>query len=120
MTEERSPNWEVEYYRDARGRCDVLEYINGLQDTEQAQVAMILQLLEEHGKKVAAPYVKPLKGHKPLRELRPGSNRVIYFTHEGHRFIMLYAFRKKGYRTPPKYIRIAERRRIEYLEREMR
>jgi hypothetical protein len=93
---EKPPGWQVEYYTDARGECDVLEYINDLQETEQAQVAMVLRLLAEFGLAVGMPYARALKGHKPLWELRPGANRVIYFAHTGRRFIMLYAFRKKA------------------------
>jgi phage-related protein len=113
-----SPDWTIEYYTDARGKSDVREYIDSLRETEQAQTARHLQLLEEFGLELQMPHARALKGHKPLHELRPGGNRVIYFAHAGRRFIMLYAFRKKGTKTPRKCIEIAERRMYEVLERE--
>jgi phage-related protein len=113
-----SADWEIEYYVDARGRCDVLEYINALQETERAQVARVLQLLEEFGVAVGMPYARDLKGHKPLWELRPGANRLIYFAHTGRRFIVLHAFRKKGRKTPKEDIAIAEKRMFDFLERD--
>jgi phage-related protein len=111
-------DWKIEYYRDARGTCQVVEYINALQAPERAQVARVLQLLEELGVALSMPYARELKGHKPLWELRPGANRVIYFAHTGRRFIMLHAFRKKSRQTPKEAIAIAEKRMFEFLERE--
>jgi phage-related protein len=111
-------DWTIEYYIDARGTCQVLEYIDALQAIERAQVAMVLKLLKELGVALSMPYARGLKGHKPLWELRPGSNRVIYFAHTGRRFILLHAFRKKGRKTPKAEIAIAEKRMFEFLERE--
>lgn len=79
---------------------------------------MYLLLLEEQGTGLGMPYARPIVGHKPLWELRPGSNRVLYFIHSGRKCIILHAFRKKGKKTPDKQIAIAERRMSEYLERE--
>ena len=113
-----SSHWQIDFYTDSRGKCDVLEYINALQETERAQIVKVLRLLEELGLRVRMPHARPLAKHKPLWELRPGANRVIYFAHSGRRFIMLHAFRKKGRKTPRKHIAIAENRMYDFLERE--
>jgi phage-related protein len=110
--------WQIEYYTDARGKCDVLDYINALQENERRQVTMHLKLLREFGLTLTLPYAKPLKGHKPLWELRPGNNRMVFFAYTGQRFIILHVFRKKGYETPKKHIATAERRMFDFLERE--
>jgi phage-related protein len=113
-----SADWTIEYYTDPRGISDVLEYINALQATERAQVANALRWLKQFGVGLGMPHARELRGHKPLWELRPGANRVIYFAHTGRRFIMLHAFRKQSRKTPQKDITIAEKRMFSFLERE--
>lgn len=113
-----SSNWTIEFYADARGKSDVLEFLNGLQSRERAKVRNHLRLLREFGAKLGMPHARPLTGHKPLWELRPGSIRCLYFAHTDRRFIVLHAFRKKGRKTPQRHITTAERRMIELLEEE--
>jgi phage-related protein len=115
---EPSADWTIEYYTDPRGTCFVREYIDALQEKERAHIAMFLKLLQELAVALNMPYARRLIGHRPLWELRPGSNRVIYFAHTGRRFIMLHAFRKKSRKTPREEIAIAEKRMFEFLERE--
>lgn len=110
--------WRIIFYTDARGRCDVREYIDELPKARRAQVYHHLKLLRELGVMIRKPYAKPVKNHKPLWELRPGSHRLFYFAHTGRLFVILHAFRKKGWRIPKKEIAIAERRMNDFLERE--
>jgi phage-related protein len=112
------PRWTIEFYTDARGKSAVLEFINGLQDRERAKVYNYLRLLRELEIKLGMPHIRPLTGHKPLWELRPGAIRLFYFAHTGRRFIVLHAFRKRGQKTPLRHIVTAERRMTEFLEGE--
>lgn len=110
----RVPNepqkWKIEWYVDNRGANLVLDYVNGLINQEQAKIRNHLRLLREFGVKLGMPQAKPISGHKPLWELRPFPNRLIYFAHTGHRFIILHAFRKKQQKIPKKEIAIAKQR----------
>ena len=110
--------WEIEFYADARGKSPVLEFINDLSAQDQAKIRNAIRLLREFGVLLKMPHARPLTGHKPLWELRPGSIRVFYFAHVGRRFVILHAFRKKGQKTQSRQIAMAERRLADLLERE--
>ena len=112
--------WEIEFYKDNRGTSPVEDFLNGLQPPEKAKAYMYLKLLREFGVRLSMPYAKDLKGHKPLWELRPHPNRLIYFAHTGRKFIILHGFPKKRNKTSKLDIAAAERNRKEYLEREAR
>ncbi len=77
---------------------------------EKAKIRNHLRLLREFGIQLGMPQARPLKGHKPLWELRPMPNRLIYVAMTGRRFVVLHAFKKTSQKTPQKEIRIAERR----------
>jgi phage-related protein len=110
--------WEIEFYADARGDSPVLEFVNDLPAQDQAKIRNAIRLLREFGVLLKMPHARPLTGHKPLWELRPGSIRVLNFAHVGRRFVILHAFRKKGQKTASRQITIAERRLADLLERE--
>ena len=112
------PEWTIEFYANIRGESTVAESLNGLAQKDQAKVYNCLRLLGELGTKVGMPHARPISGHPPLWELRPGAIRVIYFAHTGRRFIILHAFRKTRRKTPSRHFTTAERRMAEFLERE--
>jgi phage-related protein len=112
----QSPAWTVEFYVDAGGRSPVQEFIEGLSKQEQVTVGHVFQLLQEYGVNLGSPYVRHVEDK--IWELRPGSNRLLYFAHTGRRFIILHAFRKKSQKTPRKESRAAKRHLAEFLERE--
>jgi mRNA-degrading endonuclease RelE of RelBE toxin-antitoxin system len=85
MTPERA-EWVIEFYTDAHGKSPVVEFINGLPARDRARIRNALRLLQEFGVLLRIPHARPLAGHKPLWELRPGGVRVLYFAHEGQRF----------------------------------
>ncbi len=114
----QSFEWKIEFYTVARGTSPPLEFINSLPKNEQAKVYFSLKLLREFGTKLGLPHAKPVSGHSPLWELRPGSNRLIYFAHTGRRLIILHAFSKKRPRLAAREIDTSERRLAEFTERE--
>jgi phage-related protein len=111
------PQWRVEFYTDARGKSPVLEFIDGLPATEQARVRNVLRLLREMGTRLGMPYARAVTGHKPLWELRPQPNWLLYFAHTGRRFVIVHGLRKKGRKLPRRDIATAERRMNEVTER---
>lgn len=52
-----------------------------------------------------------------LEELRPGSNRVLYFYHKNDTFVLLHHFRKKTQKTPRRELEKAKAERDDYLSR---
>lgn len=68
--------WGIEFYTDARGESPVVEFINDLPPQDRARVRNELRLLREFGVLLKMPHAKPVTGHKPLWELRPGDIRA--------------------------------------------
>jgi phage-related protein len=111
-------SWTIEFFRDNRGNSPVEEFLDGLQPKERAKGYMHLRLLEEFGINLGLPYAKPLTGQKPLWELLPKPNRLIYFSHTKRRFIILHGFTKKSNKTSKQDIATAKRNMQTFLERE--
>lgn len=110
--------WAIEYFTKRNNRSPVDEFIEEQTKEDQGKIYNHLRLLREFGTELQMPHAKPLKGHKPLWELRPFPHRLIYFACTGRRFILLHGFTKTGRKTDPKEILIAERRMKQQLERE--
>lgn len=108
--------WNIVFYQDHRGQSPPLEFIDELQPREKAKVAVIFRLLEEFGLKLGMPHARRIEGR--LWELRPGQNRLFYFSFTENRFVILHGFRKKSNQTPKKEIAIALARMRELLEEE--
>lgn len=111
-------DWQIEFFADSDGRSPVIAFINTLPAEERVKIRNQLRLLQEFGIQLGMPQARPLTTHKPLWELRPMPNRLIYVAMTGRRFVVLHAFKKKSQKTPPKEIRIAEKRFEILLERE--
>jgi len=111
-------DWVVEYYRDARGREPVGEFIDALPVGTQAKIFRFIDLLARRHVLLKEPYTKQIRGK--LRELRVvdavGKIRVLYFAHTGKRFILLHGFVKKTGKTPSREIDIAEQRMQDHLK----
>jgi len=50
-------------------------------------------------------------------EITPGVNRVLLFSWDGNKYVLLSHFRKKTGKTPRSEIKKAEQRRKDWLER---
>ncbi|MCZ7670446.1 MAG: type II toxin-antitoxin system RelE/ParE family toxin [Chloroflexi bacterium] len=99
---EPSSNWQIEFYTDSHNNSPVINFLNTLTAEEKVKIRNQLRLLREFGVRLGMPQARPLKGHKPLWELRPMPNRLIYVAMRGKRFVILHAFTKKSQKTPPK------------------
>jgi phage-related protein len=113
-----STNWSIEFYVDPRNRSPVTEFLAKLSKIERAEARNTFRLLQEFGTTLGMPHARPMIGHGRLWELRAGPNRLLYFAHVGRRFVILHGFRKKSQKTPVREIATAERRMVDFLERE--
>lgn len=87
----------------------------------KARILRIVDMIIAYGPhNVREPYVKPVKGHKKLYEIRAkgkdGIARVFYFTYTGMRVILLHGFMKKSAKTPIREIETAETRMKEVIK----
>ncbi|MDP3758623.1 MAG: type II toxin-antitoxin system RelE/ParE family toxin, partial [Candidatus Daviesbacteria bacterium] len=76
-------------------------------------------LVQEFGIHLGSPHAKKLTGTDlwELRIVGGDSVRVLYVATAGKTFVLLHGFKKKKNKTPPKEIRIAEERLLEYKSR---
>jgi phage-related protein len=106
--------WSVQYDSRVEG------WLETIPSDIKARILRIIDLLIEHGpSNVREPYVKHLKGHGKLYEIRAhgkdGIARVFYVTWQGKRIILLHGFIKKSNKTPQKEIEIAVKRMMEVV-----
>jgi len=107
--------WKIEFYKDNRKNKPVGEFLKGLNRREKLKAYRMIDLLEELGTDICMPHARKIQ--KNLFELRPGNIRVMYFIGRDNTFILVYAFRKKGRKTPENDIVKAIKRRQKYFER---
>lgn len=87
-------------------------------EIEIAQIRLYISRLEEHGLEVNKVYPKTIKHIKEkIYELRPGSNRVLFFYYDGDGFVLLHGFTKKTQKTPKKEIDKADSEYKDYIRR---
>nr|VFK17495.1 MAG: Phage-related protein [Candidatus Kentron sp. LFY] len=111
---------EVIFYRTAGGRSPVEEFLDSLSPKQAQKVVWVLQLVEEIDI-VPVRYFKKLTGTDEIWEVRidvgGDTFRILGFP-DGKRFVVLnHAFQKKTRKTPEKEIRVAEKRKHDYLAR---
>ncbi len=112
------PDWQIEFFIDNRGKNPVADFLDKLPIAERAKITKHIHLLKEFGTRLGMPQARPLKGHKPLWELRPMPNRLIYVALTGKRFVLLHGFKKKSQKTPQNEINVAEKRFQKLQEKE--
>ena len=110
--------YKVEFYRDRKGRCFPIEFLNEFQTKIRAKLAKWIEKLEKEGPNLPRPYADIVRGK--IRELRVsfGSNeyRFLYFFF-GKRIIITHGFLKKTDRIPEGEIERAERIMQDFLQR---
>ena len=87
---------EVRFFATAAGRSQPREFFSGLQAREKAFIAADLERLQKEGLK-APISKKPIKGHKPMWEVRTLAFR-IFFVHHGDVFWVLHICKKQDQR----------------------
>lgn len=115
--------WSIEFYQSPSGNLVVYEWFLQQEPKVRARFAHVFDLLQDKGTLVGMPYVRPLTNTK-LYEIRIEQNtntyRILYFAYTGQRFVLLHGFQKKDQQTPQQEIKLADRRRKEFLAQEER
>jgi phage-related protein len=111
----------IVFYRKESGRAPVEEFLDTLNAKSAQKVVWVLRLIEELNE-IPLQYFKKLKGTDNIWEVRiqVGNNifRILGFMNGTDLVVLNHAFQKKSQKTPLKDIRIAERRKREYLSRQ--
>ena len=79
------------------------------------QITLYIELLKTNGTKLSSNITKHLVDD--IWELRPGSNRILYFYFENNNYILLHMFKKKTNKTPKSEIEKAINERNDYKSR---
>ena len=88
--------WPVDFYQDAEGNAPVLEFLDGLPETQRAKLLAAVKKLKEYGPTLPFPYSSQVEGN--LRELRTRFGktrlRILYFGDANQVFILLHGIVK--------------------------
>lgn len=112
--------WDVVVYSKPNGERPVEEFLKDDLPELAAEMSKKIAALQKRGNQLRYPESAPLvRGLFELRARR-GNNisRILYFFTKGRKAVLLTAFRKKEQKTPLAVVRLAERYRKDYLERQ--
>ena len=116
--------YHIEFYEDAKGYSELWDFLETLREKshynkdariQYNQISMYIQLLQENGSNLPDNIVKYLGDN--IWELRPGTNRVLYFFLKDNTYVLLHHFRKKSQKTPRHEIERAKSERQDYINR---
>jgi len=108
----------ISFYRTASGKCPVKEHLDSLSDEQATKIAWVLKLIRELDQ-IQLKYFKKLVNTNDIWEVRVavGGNtfRLLGFFDGPELIILTNSFQKKSRKTPVKQIRLAEKRKRDYL-----
>ena len=116
--------YNIEFYETADGFSEIKEFLESLRvkaatvkdaRIQYSQIARYIELLQENGTNLPKQVTKHLDGE--IWELRPGNNRVFYFSFDHGTFVLLHHFRKKSQKTPQREIVRARSEMKDYISR---
>jgi phage-related protein len=109
---------QIDFYKSASNTCPVEEFLDSLSFKQAQKVTWVMKLIEEL-EKIPEQYFKKLVHTDNVWEIRTqlGSNifRILGFFPEAGKFIATNGFQKKTQKTPSNEIKLAEKRKSEYL-----
>ncbi len=110
----------ISFYLTGTGKCPVQEHLDTLSDKQVAKIAWVLKLIREIDP-IPSNYFKKLVNTDGIWETRVdvGKNtfRLLGFFSGRELIILTNSFHKKSQKTPPKEIKLAEKRKRDYLSR---
>lgn len=111
---------EIVFYRTGSGKCPVQEHLDKLTDKQAQKVAWVLKLIREVNPE-PTNYFKKMVNTDDLWEVRVDVGRdtfrLLGFMYGRELIILTNSFQKKTQKTPSQEIKLAERRKKDYLSR---
>ena len=113
--------FEIIFYMKENGESPIDDFLINLPVKMRAKAVGMISLLEEKGNLLREPYSKYLKDGIFELRCKQGSDitRVLYFFYYGNKIVLTNGFVKKTQKTPPSELRLAKRRRADYIERQV-
>ena len=123
--------FQIVFYCDEKGNNPVFEFFEKLRDKAQKDKMSCtlldnfyrrLNSLRKNGTSDGLPHFDSIKSSKyPLREVRvkhpTGYYRILICPWNGNNFLLLHVFLKKVAKTPPREIKLAEKRIKDWIRR---
>jgi len=111
--------WHVLYYESVDGKCPVKEFIDSINERNQAKTLALIAALEERGPNLPRPYADLLKdGIHELRVKLSGNQvRVFYFFCYRDFIVLTNVLMKKTAKVPESKINDAKKCRDDFLKR---
>jgi phage-related protein len=103
--------YNIIFYQDKNGKSEVFEFIKELDKKALTsknerimlkQIRLHINILKSLGTRTGEPFVKHIQDD--IWEIRPGHNRILFFTWIENNIVLLHHFRKKTNKTPSKEI----------------
>ena len=116
--------FNIDFYMTTNGDSGVLGFLESLQSKlssskdariQYRQTVRYIQLLQDNGTNLPNTIIKHLEGD--IWELRPGKNRVLFFSFRDDTVVLLHHFRKKTKKTPRREIDRAISEMEDYITR---
>lgn len=111
---------QIVFYRTGSGKRPVQEHLDELTDKQVRKIAWVLKLIREINP-VPTNYFKKLVNTDDLWEVRVDVGRdtfrLLGFMKGRELIILTNSFQKKSQKTPSQEIKLAERRKKDYLNR---
>jgi len=111
---------KVAFYKTESGKCPIQEHLDTLSDKQVTKIAWVLKLVRETDP-VPSNYLKKLVNTDDIWEIRVNVGRdtfrLLGFLKGREWVILTNSFQKKRQKTPSKEIKLAERRKKDYLNR---
>lgn len=114
----------IEFYETSAGLSEIWKFLEDLEKKaltnkdariQHKQISMYIQLLADHGTRLGENITKHIEDG--IWELRPGNNRILYFSFKDETFVLLHHFRKKTNKTPRREIDRAKAEREDWIYR---
>ncbi|MBR6288627.1 MAG: type II toxin-antitoxin system RelE/ParE family toxin [Acholeplasmatales bacterium] len=113
--------FKIVKYKNEQNICPLDEFIKELikcgcqKDVQKIQA--YLRLLEIKGESILENNNWAKKLNSTIYELRPKSNRILYFYHNNNEYVLLHGFKKKTQKTPINEINRAINEALDYERR---
>jgi len=113
---------KINFYSTKDGKCPVSEFLDSLSGKQVQKVAWVFQLIEELDI-IPTTYLKKLTSTDGIWEvsvlISGNIFRFLGFFDGDNLVVLNHGFQKKTQKTPAKEIKIAEKRRKDYLLRKI-
>ena len=111
--------FEVLFYEKENGECPVKHFMAGLDMNMHAKFVGLLGVLGEKGNALREPYSKYIGDGIFELCCKVGNNitRALYFFYYGGKIVVTNGFVKKTQKTPRGEIKLAKKRRTDYIRR---